>query len=77
MVELLFFANLKEKLGTGTIQWMETPITVSELKKQLETQYSLTNLDSVMIAINAEFAENHEIIKSGDQVAFIEPVSGG
>lgn len=77
MVELLFFAGLREQMGTGSIEWHETPITVSELKRKLETKYSLPYLEQVMIAVNEEFADNHVVIQNGDKVAFIEPVSGG
>jgi len=34
-------------------------------------------LDQVLTAINEEFAIDEDIVKDGDTVAFIPPVSGG
>jgi sulfur-carrier protein len=34
-------------------------------------------MDTVMTAVNEEFAANDEVIHDGDEIAFIPPVSGG
>ncbi|MBG9987352.1 MoaD/ThiS family protein, partial [Facklamia sp. DSM 111018] len=52
-------------------------ITVRQLREELEKNYSLSSVSSIMIAVNEEFATDEEIIREGDVVALIPPVSGG
>jgi len=73
----MFFAHLREAAGKESITMDVTGKTVAELKELLVTQYQLNQLDTVMTAINEEFATNEEIIQQGDTIAFIPPVSGG
>lgn len=51
--------------------------TVSDLKIELTAIYNLPKMETVMTAINEEFASNDEVISEGDVIAFIPPVSGG
>ncbi len=52
--------------------------TVAELKNQLFRKYpSLAALNSVYIAVNNEYAEEAVLLKEGDEIALIPPVSGG
>lgn len=52
--------------------------TVADIKRHLETQFpQLKELASYMIAVNDEYASFHNIIKPGDEVAIVPPVSGG
>ena len=41
-----------------------------------KASYCLQSLDKVMVAVNEEFVMNEEMIKAGDIVALIPPVSG-
>jgi molybdopterin synthase sulfur carrier subunit len=50
---------------------------VHELKQLLQDKHGLQGLSSVMTAINESFANEGDLIKDGDTVAFIPPVSGG
>lgn len=77
MTEIMFFAGIREQMGQDSLPWNETPITVAELKKELENKYKLANLEQFMLAVNEEFAENNTVINDGDTVAIIQPVSGG
>lgn len=77
MTKILLFAGHREQLGQDAIPWSETPITVFALKNRLKNDYGLADLEQVMIAINEEFADNEAVIKKGDTVALIQPVSGG
>ncbi len=42
-----------------------------------QSQLLFTIADKVMVAVNEEFVINEEMIKVGDIVALIPPVSGG
>lgn len=77
MVKVLFFAQLQERIGTSELTLNVENVTVSELKKRLEQEYSLTFEDFIMTAVNEEYAYHETIVHNGDTVAFIPPVSGG
>ncbi|KXY31956.1 molybdopterin synthase sulfur carrier subunit [Bacillus cereus] len=78
MITILLFANLREEVGSERLVIIEKrEINVQQLKKWLEDNYQLQMLDKVMVAINEEFVTDEEIVKVGDIVAFIPPVSGG
>ncbi len=53
--------------------------TVSSLINVLKNTYPELekNFDSVMVAVNEEYASAEQILKEGDTVAIIPPVSGG
>jgi sulfur-carrier protein len=77
MNKILFFAHLRDAVGAESIECEAAGKTVAALKVTLADTYENVNLDAVMVAINEEFATNDEIIKEGDIIAFIPPVSGG
>ncbi|HDR4566018.1 MoaD/ThiS family protein [Bacillus paranthracis] len=72
MITILLFANLREEVGLDRFVISEKQeMTVQQLKEWLKANYSLQSLDRVMVAVN------EEMIRAGDIVAFIPPVSGG
>jgi len=77
MIKLLLFAHLRDHIGKQEIHLNVVDKTVKELKEVLKESYSFDELDSVMVAVNEEFANDDEIIREGDVVALIPPVSGG
>ncbi|MBY7142076.1 molybdopterin converting factor subunit 1 [Virgibacillus sp. NKC19-3] len=77
MITILLFAQLQEVIGQNRLELELEQATVTELKERLMEKYNLTQLNSVMTAINEEYALNNDMIKAGDTVAFIPPVSGG
>ncbi|RFA36292.1 molybdopterin converting factor subunit 1 [Virgibacillus dokdonensis] len=77
MVEILLFAQLREDIGTDRLQVEAEAMTIHELKKQLQESYSLSQMETMMTAINEEYVKDSEVIKAGDTIAFIPPVSGG
>ncbi|WP_121605166.1 molybdopterin converting factor subunit 1 [Virgibacillus sp. Bac332] len=77
MIKVLLFAHLQEKLGKDQLDIETNQIKISELKHKLKDQYYLNELDGAMTAINEEYATDEDVVKSGDTVAFIPPVSGG
>jgi molybdopterin synthase sulfur carrier subunit len=77
MNKVLFFAHLRDEVGAEFLTIDAAGLTVALLKAELSQKYNLPKMDTVMTAINEEFAANDEVIVDGDEVAFIPPVSGG
>lgn len=77
MNKVLFFAHLRDAVGEEFLKLNATGKTVGALKAELAAIYNLPKLDTVMTAINEEFAQDDEVIQDGDEIAFIPPVSGG
>lgn len=76
MNKIMFFAHLRDRVGEESLTKDVSGKTISELKQMLEENHGL-KLDSVMAAVNEEFASDDEVIQDGDTIAFIPPVSGG
>ncbi len=77
MSKVLFFAHfgMLRSRQCGLMEWDDQ---LRDLKsKCVQKNMSLQRLDNVMVAVNEEFATDSEVIKEGDTVAFIPPVSGG
>ena len=77
MNKVLFFAHLRDAVGAEFLKIDASGKTVAELKADLAAIYNLPKMDTVMTAVNEEFALNDDIIQDGDEIAFIPPVSGG
>jgi len=77
MVEILFFAGLKEEAGMSNMQVEAAGMTIQEMHEKYLAKLNLNGLDKAMTAINEEYAPSSTILKTGDVVAFIPPVSGG
>lgn len=77
MNQLLFFAELREKVGEDRLEMDVKGKSVKEVKELLSSTYSLNKIEEAMVAINEEFALKDSIIEDGDTIAFIPPVSGG
>jgi sulfur-carrier protein len=77
MNKVLFFAHLRDAVGEDSLKLNASGKTVAELKIELTAIYNLPRMETIMTAINEEFAPNEEVIRDGDEIAFIPPVSGG
>ncbi|MEH6991635.1 molybdopterin converting factor subunit 1 [Neobacillus drentensis] len=77
MNKVMFFAHLRDAVGEEFLRIDATGKSVAELKAELAAIYNLPKLDTVMTAVNEEFAQDDEVIQDGDEIAFIPPVSGG
>lgn len=77
MIEVLFFAELRDQAGTNQVKIQASDISVKQLKEEYLTEFDLLTINNAMIAVNEEYAEEDTILKDGDVVAFIPPVSGG
>ncbi|TKH22361.1 molybdopterin converting factor subunit 1 [Bacillus wiedmannii] len=77
MIEVLLFAHLQEEVSKPTLHIDYENITVVELKEVLITKYNVAISNEIMVAINEEYANEDDIIQTGDVIAIIPPVSGG
>lgn len=79
-VKILFFATLRDYVGTKSFE-LEIPagLTIGGLTMMLaETYPRLGKIkDSMMAAINHEYAAEEQVIPQDAEIAFFPPVSGG
>ena len=79
-LDVRLFATLKDRVGQALIRVpVEEPATVESLLTAAAEAYpSLAPaLPSTLVAVNRAFADPGTEIRSGDEVAFFPPVSGG
>ncbi|MFF2175137.1 molybdopterin converting factor subunit 1 [Lysinibacillus sp. NPDC058147] len=77
MINILLFAHLQEIIGESKLCVDLSDRTVGQIKEWVEMQYPQVNLQHVMTAVNEEFATDTTVVKNGDTIAFIPPISGG
>jgi molybdopterin converting factor subunit 1 len=79
-VKVLFFATLREYVGERSVE-LEIPsqTTILGLMDLLVATYPRLEKvkDSMVAAINRDFAANDQVIPEMAEVAFFPPVSGG
>ena len=79
-ITLLFFANLRELVGTKEVSLSITDSsTVADLKSQVADLYPQlsSHLKTTLVSVNKEYGFDEEIIPVGAEVALFPPVSGG
>jgi len=79
-VKLLFFATLRDRAGTKSIELdIPSELTVQGLKNKISVEYpSLKeSMSSVLITINREYAFDEAVIPLNAELAMFPPVSGG
>lgn len=79
-ITLLFFANLRELVGTKEVSLSIMDYsTVADLKSQVADLYPqlTSHLEITLVSVNKEYGFDEEIIPVGAEVALFPPVSGG
>lgn len=83
MIKILYFAALREKLGTGG-ESLDLPAGVADVGGVLATLAarggewaSLAAVKNLKSAVNQEMARATTPVQDGDEVAFFPPVTGG
>jgi len=81
-VKILYFAGLREQLGTASEDLDASPATVAGLRALLMArggawQSALAQGRALRVAVNQEMAQPTTPLKAGDEVAFFPPVTGG
>ena len=83
-VKVLFFAGLREQLGTGAVE-LDVPAaiaTVGALRSHLRGlgsayEVALGEKKALRTAVNQEMVAASAALKPGDEIAFFPPVTGG
>ncbi len=79
-VKLLFFATIRERAGTRTLE-MDIPedMTVQGLKDKLANDLPALkeSMLSVLVTVNREYAFDEAIVPANAEIGMFPPVSGG
>ena len=75
-VKVKFFASLKEQMGCdgATVEIGEVA-TAADVWLQASGGNALAS--NVLVSVNMEYKDQNHGVKSGDEVAFFPPVTGG
>lgn len=89
MIQVLFFASLREAVGFSQCELalpeaegaggaLGLEALMVELKARLDPgAYAALVAENVRIAVNQELVDGVIALKAGDEVAFLPPVTGG
>jgi molybdopterin converting factor subunit 1 len=79
-IRVLFFATLRDRAGMRQLD-LELPdgLNVLGLKDELRIRIPnlSSSLDSVLVAVNREYAFDEDLLPTEAEIAFFPPVSGG
>lgn len=76
---IALFGIAREIVGQSQLE-LTLPVdtSVQQLLSQLQEQYpGLSQLSSLAVARNNEYAQGEELLQERDEIALIPPVSGG
>ncbi len=78
MIIIKLFGITREIVGQPILELAEPIDTVGQLKNFMMTTYpKIKALNSLLIAVNSEYAQDEQLLTSTDEIALIPPVSGG
>ncbi|MFT5712851.1 MAG: molybdopterin synthase sulfur carrier subunit [Glaciecola sp.] len=81
MINIRFFAMLRERLGVDKLDYEYTDEkTVSDIKEKLIAlgePWTLLAEQDVLIALNQTLTSASATVNDGDEIAFFPPVTGG
>jgi molybdopterin synthase sulfur carrier subunit len=83
VIQLRYFARLRERLGIGdeTVTLPDDVVTVAGLQQWLQSRgepwsEALTD-ERLPVAVNQKITEHSASIRDGDEIAWFPPVTGG
>ncbi|MFN8700458.1 MAG: MoaD/ThiS family protein [Flavobacteriales bacterium] len=78
-ITLLSFGMLRDCTGARSCEWsLDDGVTVGELRTQLQAAFPSIPVGlKYAVAVKQHYAADEVILRDGDEVALIPPVSGG
>jgi len=79
-IKVKFFASYKEAVGTDEIDLdLGKGSDVSQLLAAVKKMHPAIGelIEPLIVSVNKEYAEFDKVLKEGDEVALLPPVSGG
>ncbi|MGA7859841.1 MAG: molybdenum cofactor biosynthesis protein MoaE [Terracidiphilus sp.] len=77
-VRVLAFGMLKDSLGSEAVSVDLTEgATVADLLAQLGRSAPPATLRGIAVSVNAEYAASTQVLREGDEIGLLPPVSGG
>ena len=78
IIHIQYFAALREQRGLSSEDFQTNASNAQELFEELKLKFHFKIPSNLLkIAINNEFSNWSNSIKSGDSIVFIPPVAGG
>jgi molybdopterin synthase sulfur carrier subunit len=82
MIQVLFFAQVRELLGTAKLEFSAQDISNTEqlraaLAAQDDKWAKVMASDKLLVAVNQTISGWDSAVVDGDEVAFFPPVTGG
>ena len=85
MIKIIFFARLREIMGIEQLDYeldRDQKTSVDNVLRSLAVEYPplndyISQGHLVMIAVNQQTTDIEKTLKSGDELAFFPPVTGG
>ncbi|WP_394132933.1 molybdopterin synthase sulfur carrier subunit [Shewanella maritima] len=82
MIQVLFFAQIRELLGTAKVDMPAEGISTTDslrlaLAAKDEKWAKVLSSDKLLVAVNQTMSQWDTPVADGDEVAFFPPVTGG
>lgn len=82
MIKVVFFANLRERLGASEFILNDfMGVTVADVLRDIEKSnpqwHAILSEQKILIAVNHTMSGLSAPVKLGDEIAFFPPVTGG
>ncbi|MCX7251303.1 MAG: molybdopterin converting factor subunit 1 [Burkholderiales bacterium] len=81
-IEIRFFASIREALGTSSLSWQTEAATVGALRDELVARggvwaEALARGRAVRASLDQVMVNDEAALRSGAELAFFPPVTGG
>lgn len=75
-VKVRYFASLRDRMGRSedNVSFDGDAVTVADVWNRVSGE---PIPESILVAVNMEYTDINHQVKSGDEVAFFPPVTGG
>ena len=78
LVRVLYFGVLREALNAQSeLLEIAKETTVADVLNVYKERMPAFGWDAIAVAVNQEYANTSDVLRDGDEVALLPPVSGG